>query len=175
MSTTNVNIFSAAFISPCKPNLFAKDQDPVSNPYYWHGRKEFNHKAIQRTIGFGEPATDNQELASFSLPFSNAEGPIPDIGTDNNQLALFPTSDGGNNPDGNSLAFSSKLDETFDSEKDLFASLEGGGAEQTSSTNLFSVADLDTLDGSGDTTLSFSDVGSNNIFSKRRTKKARAV
>jgi hypothetical protein len=99
VSPNDANIISAAFMSPCYPDRHGSTK--ISNPYYWHGRKDFPNKAQLSLpmIGSGESATDNQELTSFSLPFLDMGGPIPELGTNANQLALSPLSDAGINFD----------------------------------------------------------------------------
>lgn len=163
VSTTDINILSTAF--ECIPNYVSGIE--VSNPYYWHKRSDFNHKA--------DPFQQSNTGSSGELGLSAAG-----IETnENQQLKLFSLSDPGINLDDNLFTTGSdpffSNSETVGSGEDLFASSQGA-AEETFPMNLFSVADsdTDTFDSLGDSSLAVSDAGSN-IFSKRGGKKARAV
>lgn len=197
MTTTDINIFNAAF--PCDINAPYDGHERYSNPYYWRGRPDFEFKAgsigSDQQLGLTPSDNNNEDLTFSSLP-------LPEIGTspsgtllDGNQLASLPPNDGGINFQGNSLP--SSLDfAPFQLDSDifnidgggasgteqkkenlnLFASMEGGGAGGSSSTDMFSIADSSTS-GSGlgnDFSLASNNDFGISMFSKRRLTRARA-
>lgn len=142
VTPSNTNIFSAAFPDQCPPENYDL-WSGVSNPYYWHGRKDFDRRAQQfqpeiASGAAGPLAADGNQLASVSSS---------SVGIDQEGIPLASSSNLENLPD-NFLIGSLPLntdnlftsDETTQPGENLFASTEGE-AGKTAPFGLFSVDD----------------------------------
>lgn len=161
VTPTDNNILSAAFVSPCLANSY-DDGIPRPNPYYWHGRSDFDPLAQQYEPGIGSGAPDlfaigdNEEFTSLALPPVDNEGLFTSQAESfRANTDIFPIDDGTLSLGGNLFASADNEDSPF-------------------STDLFSLAETGISSDPGNKLLSFDDVGSNAIF-KRESNRRRPV
>ena len=83
-------------MGPCNPCVNDRYRIEISNPYYWHGRPDFNGLAElpQPGSGSGEfgltDAGIHEGFTSFAHPLANSEGAPPRVSSD--RFALTPSS-----------------------------------------------------------------------------------
>ena len=124
VTPTDNNILSAAFVSPCLANSY-DDGIPRSNPYYWHGRSDFDPLAQPGPwIGSEAPDLfaigDKEELTSLALPPVDNEGLFTSQAESfQSNTDIFPIDDGTLSLGGNILASADNEDSPFST--DLFS------------------------------------------------------
>lgn len=131
------------------------DGIPRLNPYYWHGRSDFNPLAQQSEPGIGSglfAIGDNEEFTSLAFPLLDNEG-LPTSQADSLQsnTDIFSINDG-----------------TLSSGENIFASADR--EDDPLSTDLFSLADTGISSDPGNELLSFDEVGSDVILKRERKR-----
>ena len=79
MTPTDNNILSAAF--PCRPEYKLGLRGGISNPYYWHGRPDFDHRTQTFPSGLFTANNDNNDDEELTSSFSPLLPASADIGS----------------------------------------------------------------------------------------------